>query len=100
MTPLALHASGCDELLETKADQHADRTAQGKDGETNVHSRVAATSYHVGLQGKASKPTCLQPPDKSEGSATWRTALFADANVTISCYRQLTAVETGACIHC
>ena len=57
MTPLALHASGCDELHETKADQHAGQgTAQGKDGETNVHSRVAAISYHVGLQGKASKP--------------------------------------------
>ena len=39
MTPLALHASGCDELLETKADRHADRTAQAKDGETIVHSR-------------------------------------------------------------
>ena len=59
MTPLALHASGCDELHETKADQLADRTAHGKDGETNVHSRVAAISYHVGLQGKASKTPCV-----------------------------------------
>ena len=30
MTPLALHASGCDELLETKSDQHADRKHKAK----------------------------------------------------------------------
>ena len=37
-----------------EADLHAVRTAQGKDGDTNVHSRVAAISYHVGPQSKAS----------------------------------------------
>ena len=41
--------------------------AQGKDGDTNVHSRVAAISYLVGPQSETSKPACLQPQDKSEG---------------------------------
>ena len=44
-------------------------TAQGKDGDTNVHRRVAANSYHVGTQSEASKRACLQPKDKSEGVA-------------------------------
>ena len=38
------------------ADQHADRTAQGKDGDTNEHSCVAAISYQVGPQSKAIEP--------------------------------------------
>ena len=36
-----------------EADLHAVRTAQGRDGDTNVHSRVAAICYHVGPQSKA-----------------------------------------------
>ena len=78
--------------------------AQGKDGDTNVHSRVAGISYLVGPQSETSKPTCLQPQDKSESSATWRTALFADANVTISCYplskpAHVSTVEEGMALN-
>ena len=35
-----------------------DMTVQGKDGETNVHRRVAANSCHVGTQSEASKRAC------------------------------------------
>ena len=30
--------------------------ARGKDGDTNVHSRVAAIRYHVGSQSETSRP--------------------------------------------
>ena len=39
-----------------RAGQRADRTTRGKDGDTNVHSHVAAIRYHVGSQSEASKP--------------------------------------------
>ena len=80
------------------------RPHEAKNGDTNVHSRVAGIIYLVGPQSETSKPTCLQPKDKSEGSATWRPALFADVNVTLSCYplskpARVSTVEEGMALN-
>ena len=100
---------------------HADRTAQGKDDDTKVHSHVVANSCHAGPRAKPASPLCAVIVKRSgcscqghqgrnkryrnsicteqvvssalvyqrnsvpRDSATWRTAFFADANVTLSC---------------
>ena len=63
-------------LVASKADQHTDKSTQGKDGDTNLHSRVAA--HAAG--------NMFVPPD----SATWRTALCG-------CKRHPSCCSGGKC---
>ena len=47
-------------------DKVRQRAARGKEGETNVHSRVAAIRYHVESKSEASKPLVSGTPKSQQ----------------------------------